>query len=77
MPDSNKVELKKGFKDVYFDRTTTSQINSKPGKLSYRGFNIDDLAEHSTFEETYFLLLYGHLPTASELDAVDLSLIHN
>ena len=74
MPDSNKVELKKGFKDVYFDRTTTSQISSKPGKLSYRGFNIDDLAEHSTFEETSSLLLYGHLPTASELDAVDAKL---
>ena len=71
MPDSNKVELKKGFKDVYFDRTTTSQISSKPGKLLYRGFNIDDLAEHSTFEETTSLLLYGHLPTASELDAVE------
>ena len=68
MAKDSKVELKKGFRDVYFDRTTTSLIVGKPGKLLYRGYNIDDLAEHSTFEETSYLLLYGELPTAAQLD---------
>ncbi|MYD52375.1 MAG: citrate (Si)-synthase [Dehalococcoidia bacterium] len=68
MAKDSKVELKKGFRDVYFDRTTTSLIVGKPGKLLYRGYTIDDLAEHSTFEETSYLLLYGALPTSSQLD---------
>ena len=68
MAKDSPVELKKGFRDVYFDRTTTSLIVGKPGKLLYRGYNVDDLAEHSTFEETSYLLLYGALPTSSQLD---------
>ena len=68
MAKDSQVELKKGFRDVYFDRTTTSLIVGKPGKLLYRGYNVDDLAEHSTFEETSYLLLYGALPTSSQLD---------
>ena len=69
MAKDSKVELKKGFRDVYFDRTTTSLIVGKPGKLLYRGYSIDDLAEHSTFEETSYLLLYGALPTSAQLDS--------
>ena len=69
MAKDTDVELKKGFRDVYFDRTTTSLIVGKPGKLLYRGYDIDDLAEHSTFEETSYLLLYGALPTSSQLDS--------
>jgi citrate synthase len=34
----------------------------------YRGYNIEDLAEHSTFEETSYLILHGKLPTRAELD---------
>ena len=68
MAKDSQVELKKGFRDVYFDRTTTSLIVGKPGKLLYRGYSIDDLAEHSTFEETSYLLLYGALPTSTQLD---------
>ena len=36
--------------------------------LNYRGFSIEDLAQHSTFEEVYYLLLFERLPTSSELD---------
>ena len=35
--------------------------------LNYRGYNIVDLAKHCIFEEVAHLLLYGHLPNASEL----------
>ncbi len=62
-----QVELKRGLKDVYIDRSDVSFIDGKQGKLIYRGYNIHDLAEKSTFEETIYLLLYGKLPTRQEL----------
>jgi citrate synthase len=47
----------------------TSEICSIiDGVLTYRGYNIDDLAEHSSFDEVAFLLWYGHLPNQTELD---------
>lgn len=48
---------------------TTSSISSIiDGTLTYRGINIDDLAENATFEEVVYLLWYGKLPNRSELD---------
>ncbi|MBD2844672.1 citrate synthase [Paenibacillus sp. IB182496] len=50
---------------------TTSSISSIiDGVLTYRGINIDELAEHATFEEVAYLLWYGKLPTQSELDGL-------
>ncbi len=68
MVSENKVELNKGLRSGYYDRTESSLIVPKPGKLLYRGYNIDDLARFSTFEETTHLLLYGSLPTRSQYD---------
>ncbi len=42
-------------------------INGEKGELMYRGYKIEDLAENSTYMETCYLLLYGCLPSASEL----------
>ncbi len=67
MSTEDSIELKKGLKNVYFDKTSISDIDGKNGFLSYRGYNIDDLATSSTFEEVCFLLLYKHLPNQSEL----------
>ncbi|MDF2670101.1 MAG: CitZ [Paenibacillus sp.] len=48
---------------------TTSSISSIiDGVLTYRGIDIDDLAENASFEEVAYLLWYGKLPTKSELD---------
>ena len=48
---------------------TTSSISSIiDGVLTYRGINIDDLAEHASFEEVVYLLWHGKLPTQSELE---------
>ena len=69
-----KIELKRGLRDVYIDRTESSFIDGKVGKLLYRGYNIDDLAENSSFEETIYLLLRGSLPTQSELDEFEAEL---
>ena len=64
-------EIIKGLKDVYLDTTTSSFIDGQEGKLLYRGYNIHDLAENSTFEEVIYLLFYGKLPTKQELQEFD------
>ena len=71
------VELKRGLKDVYLDRTQASFIDGGEGKLLYRGYNIHDLAEKSTFEEVVYLLLYGKLPTEAQLNELDANLKSN
>jgi citrate synthase len=64
---SNTPKIHRGLKDVYFERSPTTFIDGKAGELRYRGYSIHDLAQHSTFEETAYLLLHGELPKASEL----------
>ena len=64
-------EIMKGLKDVYLDTTKASFIDGEVGKLLYRGYNIHDLAEHSTFEEVIYLLLYNRLPSQQELSEFD------
>ena len=64
-------EIMKGLKDVYLDTTESSFIDGEEGKLLYRGYNIHDLAEKSTFEEVVYLLLYGNLPNRSQLADFD------
>jgi citrate synthase len=71
------IEIKRGLKDVYFATSEASFIDGNIGKLLYRGYNIDDLARNSTFEETVYLLLYGKLPTAKELSDFDAQLRAN
>lgn len=77
MATDEKVEIKRGLRDVYIDRSTSSFIDGNIGKLLYRGYNIDDLAENSTFEETIYLVMYGSLPTQSQLDDFDAELKAN
>jgi citrate synthase len=71
------IEIKRGLKDVYFATSEASFIDGNIGKLLYRGYNIDDMARYSTFEETVYLLLYGKLPTAKELADFDTQLRAN
>ncbi|CAH1226045.1 MULTISPECIES: citrate synthase [Paenibacillus] len=53
----------------------TSSISSiVDGVLTYRGYNIDDLAEHASFEEVAYLLWFGKLPNANELETLKNSL---
>ena len=67
-------EIVKGLKDVYLDTTESSFIDGQVGKLLYRGYNIHDLAEKSTFEEVVYLLLYGSLPSQKQLADFDVEL---
>jgi len=70
----NEPKIYRGLKDVYFERSATTFIDGKAGELRYRGYSIHDLAEHSTFEETSYLLLYGELPNRTELARFDAEL---
>ena len=60
-----------GLKGVVLDETRISYIDGEAGKLVYRGYNIHDLAQHATFEEVSYLLLYGALPTREQLVAFE------
>ena len=68
---SEAIKIYRGLKDVYFDRSPCTSIDGRAGDLRYRGYSIHDLAEHSSFEETAWLLLYGDLPTRAQLAAFD------
>ena len=70
-------QIMKGLKDVYLDSTESSFIDGQEGKLLYRGYNIHDLAEKSTFEEVVYLLLFGSLPTKQQLEEFDSTLRAN
>lgn len=74
MSDEQSVKIHRGLKDVYFDRSGIADIDGRRGELRYRGYSIHDLAEHSTFEETAYLLIHGDLPTRGQLSAFDDSL---
>ena len=71
---TDEIQIHRGLSGVYMDRTRTTFIDGREGTLLYCGYNIHDLAEHSTFEETGYLLLHGELPTAAELAAFDADL---
>lgn len=57
----------KGLKGVVAADSSICDIDGDLGKLIYRGYNIHELAQKSTFEETCYLLLKGDLPNASQL----------
>lgn len=61
-----------GLEGVVATRSSISHVDGERGVLEYRGIRIEELAEHSTFEETVFLLLYNHLPSQRELSRFQL-----
>ena len=58
-----------GLRNVVVGESGISSIDGVRGALSYRGIDIHDLAEHSTFEETAWLLHEGTLPRRGDLEA--------
>ena len=57
-----------GFVNTASCRSAITYIDGDKGILEYRGYPIDQLAEHSTFLEVSYLLLHGELPTQPQLD---------
>ena len=66
-----------GLAGVPATKSNISAIDGEKGLLAYRGYPIEQLAEHSTFEETCLLLLDGRLPTRKQLEEFDQRLRHN
>src|ERR687889_281548 len=59
-----------GLENVVAAQSSIGDVDGTNGVLIYQGLDIHDLAEHSTFEETVYLLWHGRLPVREELDAL-------
>src|SRR5581483_9112430 len=64
------IVVDRGLEGVVVGSTLLSNVEGKEGRLTYRGYDIHDLAPHACFEEVVHLLLYGHLPTVAELETL-------
>jgi citrate synthase len=71
------VTLDPGFVNTASCSSDITYIDGDAGILRYRGYPIEQLAEHSTFLEVSYLLLYGTLPTAAELTAFTEQVTHH
>ena len=57
-----------GLEDVVVKTTSITDIDGDKGILWVRGYRIEDLAQHGTYEEVSYLILYGKLPNKKELE---------
>ncbi|MET3511724.1 bifunctional 2-methylcitrate synthase/citrate synthase [Plantibacter flavus] len=60
-------DIKKGLAGVVVDVTSVSKVNPETNSLLYRGYPVQELAEHCSFEQVAYLLWNGELPTDAEL----------
>jgi citrate synthase len=65
---NTKPTINYGLEGIYVDESAISKVDGQNGKLWYRGYSIEDLAEKSNFEEVSYLLIYGKLPTKTEYE---------
>lgn len=63
--------INKGLEGLVAFSTNKSLVDGAKGELTYAGYNVNDLAEHATFEEVCFLLWFERLPSQSELDELN------
>jgi citrate synthase len=68
-------QVAKGLEGIVAAATQLSDVQGQVGRLLYRGYDIDDLAAHSTFEETVDLLWYGSLPSSESLEKLTRKLV--
>ena len=67
MPSLTTTQAPKGLEGIVATTSSICYIDGDQGVLAYRGIDIHELADHSNFEETCYLLWYGKLPSPSEL----------
>jgi citrate synthase len=67
----------RGLEGVVVGSTELSRVEGEAGRLTYRGFDIDDLAPNATFEEVCYLLLFGQLPNSYQLEDLRVRLAAN
>ncbi len=66
-----------GLEDVVIADSSITFIDGDKGILRYRGYDVNELAEKSTYEETAYLLIYGQLPSSGSLAAFQTELRKN
>ncbi len=65
------VTVDRGFANTAESHSSVTYINGEEGILRYRGYSIEQLAEHATFLEVCYLLQYGELPNKAELQGFE------
>ena len=65
---SGYITIDPGFKNTGATKSAITFLDGEKGILKYRGYDIEDLAEKSTFLEVAYLLIYGKLPTKAVLE---------
>ncbi len=64
-----EVQYAKGLAGVIAAESKICKVDGEQGKLTYMGYSIEDLVKDCTYEEVTYLLLYGELPSQSQLDS--------
>jgi len=64
---SSSTKTKAGLEEVIAGESAICFLDGAKGVLAYQGYDIHDLAEHTTFEEVCYLLWHGRLPNRREL----------
>lgn len=67
----SQCEYIPGLSNIPAAQSSISFVDGQQGILEYRGIAIEELAQKSSFLETAYLLIWGHLPTQAELDAFE------
>jgi citrate synthase len=71
---SGYVTFDEGYKNTVATQSAITFLDGEKGILRYRGYEIEDLASRASFTEVAYLLLYGELPTTSQLSEFEHSL---
>jgi len=72
--DTGYITLDSGYMNTGSTQSAITYLDGEAGILRYRGYAIEDLAEHSDFAETSYLLINGKLPTKAERSAFSTAL---
>jgi citrate synthase len=71
---AEEIVVDRGLEGVNVGETVLSNVEGEAGRLTFRGYDIDDLAPKATYEEVVYLLFYGKLPNQTELSALEATL---
>lgn len=67
MSSTTTPDVRKGLYGVIADYTAVSKVMPETNSLTYRGYAVEDLVDNCSFEEVFYLLWHGELPTAQQL----------
>ena len=68
--DANLITLDSGFKNTGSCQSAITFLDGEKGILRYRGYSIEELANKADFLEVAYLLIFGELPTKSQLEKI-------